>query len=160
MSEFVQPDAAEAQEADNTVPGTETPDSAESASESLTEADAPSDVFPRDYVEALRRENQTYRQKAKDAEQSAADANVYAESFARRLHTLMVAQTGRLADPTDLPFQVEHLMDAAALAAAIDELLADKPHFAAPKKPAGDVGQGKRSSVNPLSILDVLRSNA
>ena len=53
--------------------------------------------------------------------------------------------TGRLADPTDLEFDEDHLDDPDALAAAIDDLLARKPHLAS-RKPVGDIGQGQRGA--------------
>jgi hypothetical protein len=40
------------------------------------------------------------------------------------------ALAGQLADPTDLEFDEDHLDDPDALAAAVDDLLARKPHLA------------------------------
>src|SRR4249919_3487527 len=71
------------------------------------------ETFPRSYVEELRAENQRYRERGKRADE-----------LARRLHTALVAATGRLADPSDLPFDEAHLADPDALAAAVDDLLA------------------------------------
>ena len=43
--------------------------------------------------------------------------------------------------------------------AAIDDLIAQKPHLRS-RKPVGDVGQGKHGFTNPMTILDVLKSRA
>ena len=51
------------------------------------------DTFPRSYVEKLRAESARYRERARNA-----------DAYAERLHTELVRATGRLADPTDVPF--------------------------------------------------------
>lgn len=117
------------------------------------------DTFPRSYVEQLRRESAGYRDKAKQAAEEADQANAYAEGFMRRLHTALVAATGKLADPADLEFDAEHLMDEDNLNAAIDALIADKPYLKA-RRVAGDVGQGNRGEAAGFSLLDVLKSRA
>ena len=71
------------------------------------------ETFPREVVEKLRQENGRYRQRAQQA-----------DTLARRLHLELVRATGRLADPSDLEFDEEHLDDPDALVAAVDELLA------------------------------------
>ncbi|VBA62103.1 hypothetical protein [Mycobacterium attenuatum] len=112
----------------------------------IDQPDEQSESFPREVVEQLRRENGKYRQRAHQA-----------DTLARRLHTELVRATGRLADPTDLVYAEEHLDDADALAAAIDELLASKPHLAS-RRPTGDIGQGNRgSSSQPFSLLQMLK---
>lgn len=58
------------------------------------------ETFPRDYVEQLRQENGKYRQWAQRA-----------DHYAQRLHTELVRATGRLADPTDLTFNEDHIND-------------------------------------------------
>lgn len=104
------------------------------------------DVFPREVVEELRRENAKHRQRAK-----AADA------LAQRLHAELVRATGRLADPTDLPFDEGHLDDPEKLTGAIEQLLAAKPHLAS-RKPSGDIGQGQRgTAAQPFSLLGLLK---
>ncbi len=104
------------------------------------------DVFPREVVEELRRENAKYRQRAKDA-----------DTLAQRLHTELVRATGRLADPTDLPFRPDHLDNPEALAAAVEDLLARKPHLAS-RRPSGDIGQGNRGpSSAGFSLLQALK---
>lgn len=104
------------------------------------------DTFPREVVEKLRQENGKYRQRAQRA-----------DDLAHRLHTELVKATGRLADPSDLEFDPEHLDDPEALAAAVDELLEAKPHLAS-RRPVGDIGQGRRGSPGePFSLLGMLK---
>lgn len=111
------------------------------------ESDQESETFPREVVEKLRQENGKYRQRAQKA-----------DAYAQRLHEQIVRATGRLADPTDLAFDEEHLDDADKLTAAIDELLARKPHLAS-RKPSGDIGQGQRGAASePFSLLGMLKA--
>lgn len=106
------------------------------------------ETFSRSYVEKLRKEAGDARVKAKDRDE-----------LAKRLHTNLVAATGRLADPTDLEFDEEHLTDGEALNAAIDELLARKPHLAS-RIPSGDIGQGATKNPGDVSLLGLLREGA
>lgn len=114
-----------------------------------------SDTFPRAYVEKLRRENASYRERAKRVDELVAHGN----DLQARLHTELVRATGRLADPDDLPFDEAHLDDSDALAADIDALLADKPHLAS-RRPKGDVGQGATRSKTPVDLAAMLRARA
>lgn len=120
------------------------------ATEGTTEDDAEgeAETFPREYVEKLRKENADARVKAKRA-----------DDLAARLHTALVAATGRLADPSDLEFDDAHLDDADALNAAVDELLARKPHLAS-RRPVGAIGQGATSSATSVDLAGILRQNA
>ena len=104
--------------------------------------------FPRAYVEQLRDENAKYRQRARQADE-----------LGQRLHTELVKATGRLADPTDLAYSEEHLADPYALAAAIDELLARKPHLAS-RRPSGEIGQGAAPSAGTVDLAALLRQRA
>lgn len=106
------------------------------------------ETFPRDYVERLRKESAKYRERAKAA-----------DDLAARLHIALVTATGRLADPTDLPFDEAHLDDEDALRSAVDDLIARKPHLAS-RKPHGDVGQGVGSPVNTVNLAGILRAGA
>ncbi|UXA20930.1 hypothetical protein KXD98_20030 [Mycobacterium sp. SMC-4] len=122
-----------------------TPDESdlESGNPEGSDSESDPDVFPREVVEELRRENGKHRQRA--------------QKVARRLHTELVRATGRLADPTDLEFAEDHLDDPEALTAAIDELLDRKPHLAS-RRPTGDIGQGNRGSTSePFSLLGLLK---
>lgn len=133
-------DAAEG--AADTAAADEEFDTAESSTD-----DTEPDTFPRAVVEKLRQENGKYRQRAQQA-----------DALAARLHTELVRATGRLADPADLPFDAAHLDDAEALTAAVDAVLADKPHLAS-RRPSGDIGQGNRGgAAGSFSLLDTLKS--
>lgn len=128
---------------DNDEQTTDTPEVTEE-----TPAGDQQETFPRAYVEKLRKEAGDARTKAKRA-----------DDLATRLHTALVTATGRLADPTDLPFDPEHLDDPEALAAAVDDLLARKPHLAS-RKVTGDVGQGASRSGDTVDLAGMLRARA
>lgn len=114
-----------------------------------SEIDSSADTFSRAYVEKLRKESAGYRERAQRA-----------DDLAARLHTALVSATGRLADPTDLPFDAANLDDEQALSGAIGELLTRKPHLAS-RRPFGDVGQGNRGGVSePVNLADMLRARA
>ena len=103
------------------------------------------ETFPRSYVEDLRQENGKYRQRAQTG-----------DLYAQRLHTELVRATGKLADPTDIPFDETHLDSPDSLADAIDELLARKPHLAS-RRPIGDIGQGAAPSASTVDLAALLR---
>jgi len=129
MSDSTQPAAAESAEA-SAVGGAEHQDDAK--------------PFDREYVEKLRREAQGYRERAKAAEVA--------------LFTARVAATGRLADPTDLPFDAGLLDDADKLDAAITALLQAKPHLASRKPAWGDVGAGQsQAGASAPTFADLFR---
>ena len=106
------------------------------------------DTFPRDYVEKLRDENAKYRQRAQRA-----------DDLAHRLHNALTAATGRLADPSDLPYEESHLDDPEALQRAIQELLEKKPHLGS-RKPVGNIGQGVSSSTDAVDLAAMMRARA
>lgn len=107
------------------------------------------ETFPRTYVEQLRKENAGYRERAGQADQ-----------LAQRLHSALVGATGRLADPTDLPFDAGHLDDPEALTAAIDALVERKPHLKS-RRVVGDVGQGAGGAkAGDVNLADLLRARA
>lgn len=116
--------------------------------EGATEPTDEQDTFPRSYVDKLRKEAADARVKVKDR-----------DDLAARLHTQLVAANGRLADPSDLPFDEAHLEDADALNAAVDDLLARKPHLAS-RRPVGDVGQGVSVPTSSVDLAGILRHNA
>ena len=119
-----------------------TPEGSDLESEPTEDAE----TFPREYVEKLRQENGKYRQRAGEA-----------DSLANRLHTELVRATGRLADPSDLPFDPKHLDDPESLSSAIAELLEAKPHLAS-RRPTGDIGQGNRGQGGgSFSLLQMLK---
>lgn len=113
-------------------------------------AEGESETFDREYVTKLRKENAGYRDRSKAAETRVSELE-------KRLHAALVAQTGKLADPSDLAYQAEHLDDPEALSAAIDSLLESKPHLRA-RKISGDIGQGSRgNSPEPVNLLGLLK---
>lgn len=106
------------------------------------------ETFPREYVQKLRDENAKYRQRAQQT-----------GDLAQRLHLALVAATGRLADPTDLPYDETHLAAPEALTQAVDALLARKPHLAS-RRPSGDVGQGATGTSDTVDLAGLLRARA
>lgn len=110
--------------------------------------DGEPEVFPLVYVEQLRQENGKYRQRAQQA-----------DTYAERLHTELVRATGKLADPTDLPFDESHLDDPIALDAAIADLVGRKPHLAS-RRPVGEIGQGPSPSAGTVDLAAILRGKA
>lgn len=111
------------------------------------QGDDDADTFPRSYVAKLRSENARYRERARSA-----------DAYAKRLYTELVRATGRLADPTDLPFDESHLDDD-ALAAAVDELLSRKPHLAS-RRPTEEIGQGASAFTSGVDLAALLRQRA
>lgn len=116
--------------------------------EETTEEETEPETFPRAYVEELRQESGRYRLRA-----------AHADDLALRLHVALTAATGRLADPSDLPFDETHLDSPEALTAAVDDLLARKPHLG-DRRPRGDVGQGATSTGTSFDLGGLLRSHA
>lgn len=112
------------------------------------------ETFPAEYVRELREENAKSRTKAKGA-----------DALASRLVTSLAAGTGRLADPSDLPYSDDlldddGLPDAEKVAAAVDDLLTRKPHLSSTRV-VGDVGLGARGEAAPMvSLAELLRSGA
>ena len=115
----------------------EQPDAADTQPDAEQDTTDEPDTFDRAYVERLRKESAGYRDRVKQAE-------ARADELARRLHTELVRATGKLQDPRDMPFSEDHLTDAEALTAAVDQLVTDRPHLRS-RKPVGDVGQGTRT---------------
>lgn len=115
-------------------------------SEGEPDTSAEPDTFDRAYVEKLRQENGKYRQRAQRA-----------DDLAKRLHTELVRATGKLADPTDLAFNEDHLGDTESLTSAIDELLTAKPHLAA-RRITGDVGQGVGTTAG-VNLAEIMRGH-
>jgi hypothetical protein len=111
------------------------------------------ETFDRAYVENLRAEAAEHRVKGKRA-----------DAIAARLVTSLAASTGRLADPSDLPYDAallddDGVPDAAKVTEAVEALLAAKPHLAS-RRPTGDVGQGARGEADGVSLAALLRAGA
>lgn len=123
----------------------------ETTTQDTTTTDPPEDgdTFPRSYVQELRDENARYRQRA-----GAAD------TLAAALWTANVTASGRLADPSDLAMpEGADPLDAEALTAAVEDLLARKPHLAS-RRPSGDVGQGASAQADSVNLAGILRAGA
>jgi hypothetical protein len=114
----------------------------------VDEQEPEGDSFPRAYVEKLRRESAEYRVKAQRADE-----------LGERLHVAMLSADGRLADPSDLPYDPAYLDDPEALSRAVGDLLARKPHLAS-RTPRGDIGQGASPTPEVFSLAGILRGNA
>lgn len=86
------------------------------------------------------------------------EARNQADEYGRRLFTELVRATGRLADPTDMPYSAELLDSPDDLAAAIDDLTTAKPHLKARR--FANLGQHQRGRPAGQSLGDILRSHA
>ena len=123
-------------------------DTTDTTGETHETPEADPETFPREYVVKLRQEAADARVKAKRT-----------DDLATRLHGALVTATGRLADPSDLPYDEAHLDDETALTAAIDELLGRKPHLAS-RRPVGDIGQGATAASDTVDLAGILRARA
>ncbi len=111
------------------------------------------ETFDREYVQKLRDEAAGHRVKAKRT-----------DALNARLATAQAALTGKLADPTDLPFtddllDDDGLVDEDKVHAAVEDLIKRKPHLAA-RRPTGEVGQGARPEVPDISLASLLRQRS
>ncbi len=112
--------------------------------------DTEPESFDREYVQKLRDEAAGHRVKAKRT-----------DALNARLATAQAALTGKLADPTDLPFtdnllDDDGLVDEDKVRAAVDDLVKRKPHLAA-RRPTGNVGQGARPETATFGLAELLR---
>lgn len=122
----------------------ESPDTAEQGSPEVTTPESESeaveddsDTFPREYVERVRRESNGYRDRAKLAE-------TRVDELSREIFALKVKALDKLADAADIEYNADLIADDDALTAAVEDLIARRPHYAKPRKPTGSVGQGQR----------------
>ncbi len=111
------------------------------------------ETFDREYVQKLRDEAAGHRVKAKRT-----------DALNARLATAQAALTGKLADPTDLPFtddllDDDGLVDEDKVRAAVEDLIKRKPHLAA-RRPTGNVGQGARPEAPEIGLAAMLRRGA
>lgn len=131
----------------------ETPPAAPSATPAPAPAAEP-ETYPRAYVERLRAESADHRKAAGRA-----------DTLARQAATALADRDGRLRDTRDLAYDAAWLgddgLDPGKVTAAIDALLADRPHLARPPRPAGDVGQGARPEPSAApGLAGMLRAGA
>lgn len=112
-----------------------------------SETDPAGDTFPRTYVEDLRQESAGYRTQLRAVQE--------------RLHSELVRATGLLADPADLEFDPAHLEDPETLTAAIEALVATKPHLKARRFAPDAAAQGTQGKASAgVDLLGMLRANA
>ena len=109
--------------------------------------------FPASYVRELRTESAGYRTRAQ-----------HADALAHRLVTEIARSTGRMADPSDLPYDGSLLgedgfPDPERVATAVDDLIARKPHLA-DRRPRGSVDQGVRNGAEDVDLAGILRARA
>lgn len=97
----------------------------------------------------VRREAARYRTKLRDAEKRV-------DELSRRLVAARVKESGRLADPDDMPYD-ESLLDDDKLTAAIDDLIERKPHLKA--RSFGNVGQHDQKRGESVSLGSLLRAS-
>ncbi|GIM69156.1 hypothetical protein Pve01_91180 [Planomonospora venezuelensis] len=112
------------------------------------------DTFPAAVVKELRDENAKLRIKGKRS-----------EDLTTRLVHAMAGQTGRLADPTDLPvtddlMDDDGMPDSEKIGEAIHDLLKSKPHLSSTRPKVTDIGQGPRPGTQDVSLADILRAGA
>lgn len=83
------------------------------------------------------------------------------ETLAQELFLAKVTALGKLEDPTDLAYDEALLADEQALTAAVDELLARKPHLAT-RLTKGDIGGGAGSDkdAGAVSLSAMLAARA
>ncbi|MGW8565172.1 hypothetical protein [Isoptericola sp. NPDC055881] len=148
VTEQTQTPELEPQEPAEDVTPDETPQAPTEPQDDAQEPEDDAETFPREYVVKLRKEAADARVKVKDR-----------DALAGRLHDALVAATGRLADPSDLPFNEAHLDDPEALERAISDLLSRKPHLAS-RRVTGDVGQGASGDAGGVSLAGLLRAGA
>lgn len=129
-----------------------------SGSEGVTEPSEgmSEDMFPREYVEKLRKESQGLRDRLREAEAGTQTMTEELEQVRRQLHKALVNADGRLVDADALEYNEDHLSDPEAMAAAVGELLASKPYLSA-KRFQGTVRQGAEPVAAPVSLTALLR---
>lgn len=112
--------------------------------------DVEPETFTREYVTELRDEAKAHRLRARDAEHER-------DRLREQLWVARVAALDVLADPSDLPLDVDALDDPGALERAARDLVARKPHMA--KRVArGDIGQHAPATDDGFSLVGALRA--
>lgn len=129
-------------------------DPAEDGDEDHDEGDE-GETFPRPYVERLRARSAGYRTRANAAEARAAELEQ--ALFTERVRALDV-----LADPTDLPFDADMLDDPDALRAAVDALVAKRPHYRrrGTTTPGATGSRDRRAEQDAFSLTGIMRGHS
>ena len=81
-----------------------------------------------------------------------------ADDYGTRLFHALVAQDGRLTDPTDMPVDMDLLDDPEALHEAIGALVEKKPHLK--RKQFDAIGSHERDERPSVSLAGILRQHA
>jgi hypothetical protein len=102
----------------------------------VVEDDTEAETYPADVVRKLRDENAKVRLRAKDSE-------TRVDELSRELFALRVTALDKLEDVSDLAYDPE-LLSPDKLAAAVEELVTARPHYAKRARPSGSAGQGNR----------------
>lgn len=98
------------------------------------------------------------RREAKNLRDRAKTAEARVDELSRTVFALKVTALDKLADPGDFDYDADLIDDDEALAAAVDELISRRPHYAKPRKPNGSVGQGQRgNNTGPQNFSSLLR---
>lgn len=119
-----------------------------------TDEDTGADQFPRPYVERLRARSAGYRTRATVAE--ARTGELEQALYAERVRALDL-----LADPADLPYDAEALEDPAALRAAVEDLVARKPHLRRRGVAGAETGAREQpDGSGSVSLLGLMRGNS
>lgn len=140
----------------NTPEGSQEPgEGLEAPEEAQGSEEEEQDTFPRSYVDKLRKESQSLRERLREAESQTAKA----DDYAKRLHEALVKADGRLVDPEALPFQAEHLESSEALEEAIGSILEKKPYLSATRF-AGPIKQGATKVSEEVNLLSILQARA
>lgn len=98
------------------------------------------------------------RREAKNLRDRAKTAETRVDELSRLVFALKVAALDKLADASDFEYDADLVDDDEALAAAVDELIARRPHYAKPRKPNGSIGQGQHgNNAGPQDFSSLLR---
>lgn len=108
--------------------------------------DEDNDTFPREYVERLRRENKTYRDRAREAESTAWRA--------------LVESTGLVINADEVPRPDGSEITLAAATTAATEAIGARPYIAA-RRARGNIGQHEGPGASSaVSLSTLLRQGA
>lgn len=133
---------AKANAVDN--PPTESEENDDEAGTEQEAGESPADS-PDDASEGDAGADDAEDREAENTDAAADELKAANEALQVRLQEALVRIDGRLADPTDLPFDPSFIDDPEALDAAITALVKKKPGLMA-RQPGGNIGNGKRGA--------------